>query len=288
MSYEIIYGKQFVKLRKTGEVIPMILAGSNNCFEVGVGGKTGRRSRDWSNDRYYLRKGKISDKPEVILANVDAELPRRIRNRYHKEDKPADIRARFGYYASVAVGGGHCGDTSWDKYRDVYANGIKGALSIEELNELGINLYFHTIWLNEKPEGIPAEVTIRTERQYFDELRKWRGWQNGNGKNFWIGFSPRNTDVVLERLRAPKRRAPRQKTEIQQDHYFVLTDGYHGLIKYTSRGYRYSYKRDGKRFRTESDAEKYRQQILKNNRYKAEVWKVERVEGKASFQVCAT
>lgn len=288
MSYEIIYGKQFVKLRRTGEVIPMLLAGSNNCFDIpDYQHPKGRRARDWSNDRYYNRKGKISEKPDIILKNLDAELRRRIRDRYHKEDKPADIRNRFGYYASIAVGGGHCGDTSWNLYRSQYANGIKTALTVEELAKLGVTLYFNTVTFREdSTDGIPASVDLKTEQEYFVELRKWRAWQNGNGKSFWLGFRPHNTDMVLERLRSPKRKAPREKIRVEQDHYFVLTDGHNALVKYTSRAYRYSFSRTGgKRFRTEKEAETYRQRLLKNNRYKADIWKVERIESHAIFLV---
>jgi hypothetical protein len=74
VSYDIIYGKQFVKLRKTGEVIPMLLSGSNNCYEIGVGGRNGRRTRDWSPFRYYNRKGKLSEKPSIILKSLEADL----------------------------------------------------------------------------------------------------------------------------------------------------------------------------------------------------------------------
>jgi len=287
LSYEIIYGKQFVKLRRTGEVIPMLLAGSNNCFEVGTYlHRNGRRTRDWSNDRYYNRKGKISEKPDVILKNLDAELRRRIRNRYDKEGKPADIRNHFGYYASIAVGGGHCGDTSWNLYRSQYANGIKNALTVEELAKLGVTLYFHDVSIHEIPNGKPDQVDITSEPQYFVELKKWRAWQAESGKGFWVSFHPLNTDRVLVRLRAPKRKAPREKTRIEQDHFFVLTDGYSSLMKYIRSGYRYSYHKDsGKRFRTEKGAEKYRQQLLKNGRYKADIWKVERIDLPATFLV---
>jgi len=287
LSYEIIYGKQFVKLRRTREVIPMLLAGSNNCFDIGRNGGNGRRARSWSNDRYYNRKGKLSEKPDIILKNLDAELRRRIRDRYHKEDKPADIRNRFGYYASIAVGGGHCGDTSWNLYRSQYANGIKTALTVEELAKLGVTLYFNTVTFREdSTDGIPASVDLKTEQEYFIELKKWRAWQNGNGKSFWLGFRPHNTDMVLERLRSPKRKAPREKTRVEQDHYFVLTDGYNGLLKYTSRSYRYSFsKSGGRRFMTEIAAETYRQQLLKNGRYKADIWKVERIDSNATFLV---
>jgi len=264
----------------------MFLAGSNNCYDIGRGGRTGRRARDWGNDRYYNRRGKISEKPDVILKNLDAELRRRIRDRYDKEDKPADIRKRFGYYASIAVGGGHCGGTSWDLYRGQYVNGIKKALTVEELANLGVTLYFHDVSIRESPNGKPDQVDITTEQQYFIELKKWREWQAESGKGFWLSFHPLGTDRVLERLRAPKRKAPREKTRVEQDHYFVLTNGHNSLVKYTRRGYRYSFHKDsGKRFRTEKEAESYRQRLVKNERYQADIWKVEKLEGNATFVV---
>jgi hypothetical protein len=77
-----------------------------------------------------------------------------------------------------------------------------------------------------------------------------------------------------------------EKATVEQDHFFVLTDGYNGLVKYTRNGYRYSYNKDcGKRFRSEKDAETYRKSLLKANRYKADIWKVERIEGRAFFRI---
>lgn len=288
MSYEIIYGKQFVKLRRTREVIPIFLQGSNNCFDIGRNGGNGRRARDWSNFRYFNRKSKLSEKPEIILKNLAADLNSYIR-RHRGEDgtKPRDIRDHFGYYASLAVGGGSCSDTSWNLYQSQFINGIRNALTVEELAKLGVTLYFHDVrGFRESPNGQPAQVDILTEQQYFVELNKWRAWQAISGKGFWLSFHPLGTDEVLQRLRAPKRKAPREKSRVEQDHYFVLTSGYNGLVKYTRRGYQYSFsKGGGKRFRTEKEAENYRQQLVKKGRYKADIWKVERIEGTATFAV---
>lgn len=286
MSYDIFYGKQFVLLRKTREVIPMFLAGSNNCYEIGVGGRNGRRSRSWDNFRYYNRKGKISEKPDVILKNLDIELGQYIRRQRKRDDggKPAHVKAHFGYYAAIVVGSGHCSDTSWNMWRSQFANGIRGALTIEELNTLGINLIFRH-W-NDNKNGMPASVAITTEREYFTELNKWRAWQNNGGSTFSLSFRPSSTDRVLEKLRAAKRKPPREKTIVEQDHYFVLTNGNGNLVKYTSRGYRYSYSQTGgKQFMTEESAEKYQQQLLKNNRYQSDTWKVKRVELLTTFRV---
>ena len=291
MSYEIIYGKQFVKLRRTGEVIPMLLMGSNNCYDVPTySHRNGRRARDWSNLRYHNRKGKLSEKPEVILKSVDAELRQRIRDRsFPKEDKPADVRNRFGYFASLAISGRGTRGTSFNAYRSQFSNGIKNALTIEQLDQLGVNVYFHTLtWGDPFTDGIPASVDLKTEAEYFAELKKWRAWQNGIGimKGFYMGFHPYDTDTVLERLRNGNRRTPRVKIEVTQDHYFVLTDGCNNLAKYTRRGYRYSYsKSGGRRHRTEKEAESYRQCLLQRKAYKAEVWKVERINLPATFLV---
>ena len=285
MSYEIFYGKQFVNLRKTGEVIPMLLAGSNNCFEIGLGGRNGRRSRSWESDRYYNRKGKLSEKPDVILDNLDAELRKIIRrHRGDNEARPADIKKRFGYYASLVVGSGHCGGTSWDKYRGVYANGIKSAMTVEQLDKLGVNLIFHAGYMSEN--GYPASVPLKTEREYFAELKKWREWQDQGKRSFYLSFSPSDDTRVVELIRRSKRKAPREKAKVEQDHYFVLRNSNGNLTRYTSRGYRYSYSQTGgKRFRTEVDAEKRRKQLVDNERHQANTWKVERVDGPSTFQV---
>jgi hypothetical protein len=288
LSYDIIYNKQFVKLRKTGEVIPMLLAGSSNCFEIGTGGRNGRRTRSWDNFRYYNRKGKISEKPEIILRNLDADLRKIIRNhRGDKEARPADIRNHFGYYASLVVGSGHCGGTSWDDWRGVFTNGIKKALTIEQLADLGVYLHFfyHDYGEQDTSEGRPASVDLTTEHEYFAELKKWRAWMEKYGKRPWLSFTPSDTDAVLSRLRATRRTIARKKERVEQDHYFVLAgeDGY--LMKYTRRGFRYTFSNNGgcKKFMTEKDVETYLKQVRKRGAYKADTWKVERVESPATF-----
>jgi hypothetical protein len=287
VSYEIIYNKQFVKLRKTGEVIPIFLSGSNNCFDVRPDGRTGRRARDWSVTRYYNRKGKFSEKPALILKKLDAELNKVIRDHRGRDGiKPAHIRDHFGYYTSLAVGSGSCGGTSWNMYRSQFANGIKNALTVEELAKLGVTLYFYAVTIKDNPNGVPAQRDIATEREYFTELKKWRAWHDGNGKSFWLSFHPHDTDSVLERLRAGKPKAQNEKTSVEQDHYFVLIDGSNVLVRYTSQGFQYSfYKGNGKRFRTEKEAENYRQRLLKRQNYKAGIWKVERINANATFRV---
>jgi hypothetical protein len=122
MSYEIFYGKQFVKLNQTEEVMPMVLAGSNNCYEIGRNGGTGRRERNWFNMSYYT-DGKLSSKPEEILNKIDRELIEKIdgntKSQYRSDDDtPDNIRKRYGYYASLSISRSHTTGTSFDKWRN--------------------------------------------------------------------------------------------------------------------------------------------------------------------------
>jgi hypothetical protein len=266
----------------------MFLAGSNNCYDIGNGGRNGRRARDWQSFLYYNRKGKLSEKPGIILKNLDADLRKVIRRNNGKDSyekaKPSDIRKRWGYYSAIVVGSGSCGGTSWDRWRRQFANGIKHALTIEELDKLGVNPYFSSY--GDSPDGKPAEIGLNTESQYFTELKKWREWQAKSQRSFSLSFSPNNTDTVLSRLHANKHRTPREKQRVEQAHYFTLTDGSSALIKYTSRGYKYSWnKTGGKKFMTEKEAEDYRKQLVAKERYKAEIWKVERINSPCNFYV---
>lgn len=289
MSYDIFYNKQFVQLRRTGEVIPMFLAGSNNCYDIGIGGRNGRRARDWSPMAYYNGKGKLSEKPTVMLKNLDADLRKTIRKHNgstqgYDKTKPSEIRDHFGYYSSIVVGSGHCADTSWDKWRVQFSNGIKHALTIEQLNELGVNLHFDAF--SGSPDGQPPVVALKTERDYFTELKKWREWRDKNSHSFSLGFFPLNDDAVLKRLREPKRKAPRAKQQVEQDHYFVLANGSICLARYTSRGYRYTeFPSSARRFPTEEEAEARRQRLVKEQRYKADQWTVKRIDSHATFYI---
>jgi hypothetical protein len=288
LSYEIIYGKQFVNLRRTREVIPMLLAGSNNCYDCPTyEHPKGRHEREWGHTQWFTRKNKLSDKPDIILKNLDAQLNKCIRGNHIDGAKPKDIRNHFGYYGSIAVAGRGTRGTSWNAFRSQFTNGIRNALTIEELAQFGVSLYFYDIGMvGDSPNGRPAPVDIITEPQYFVELSKWRAWQVATGKSFWVSFHPLSTDEVLRRLHSLKSRTPREKTKVEQDHYFVLTDGYNALVKYTRSGYRYSYHKDGgKRFMTEEATDQYKQQLIWNGRYKADIWKVERIEAKAIFEV---
>lgn len=288
MSYSIFYNKQFVKLERNNEVIPMVLLGDNNCFDaVGPNHKSGRRSRDWQCFRYYNDSPSPSIDPLTLIRNVNADLQKTVEEHRRRDGEEEvteeDVRKRWGWYTSLAISGYHTSATSWKMWFGLFKNGIDKALTIEQLHDLGIHLYFHTYNDRSSPEA----GLIRTEDEYFAELEKWEKWRSeGDKRSFSLSFSPHNDELILQRLRSLRKRAPKPKTQIEQDHCFVLTDGEYGLVKYTRRGYRYSYtKSQAKRYRTEAEAERRRKSLVENKFYKAEQWKVERIEGRFIFDV---
>jgi hypothetical protein len=293
MSYEIIYGKQFIFLKSTGEIVAMILTGSNNCYEIAPNGGNGRRARSWTSMNYYNNGPSLSAKPEAILANLDKELAEMIEKHksgdHPEEDTPENIKARFGYYSSLSIAGSHTTGTSWEMWKNVFKNGIKNAMTIEALDSVGVNPWF--CHYPRENDGAPGYQSLRTEAEYFIELEKWLTWR-GDGKNrtFSLSYSPTDTDRVLTKLRAavpPKEPVP--KVTIRQDHFFVLSNSQGNLVRYTSRGYKYSpYEHSAKSFRTSQEAEAYRADLIKRGKHQAETWKIERVSGTFNYEVPAS
>ena len=202
MSYEIIYGKQVVKLARTDEVIIMLLAGSNNCYEIRPGGGQ-RRERNWFNFRYYCEEDFLGIKPNVLFDKLNAEIESCIKKRLvspYKDagDTPENIREHYGYYVSLSLCNQKCSDLSWDKYVNIFHKGIQNALTIEQLDSIGVNLLFDTYGT----EGYPSPIPIKTEDSYYTELEKWQKWKAEKENNFFcLTFSPRNYELVLDLLK---------------------------------------------------------------------------------------
>ncbi len=312
MSYDIFYDKQFVRLNKTGEIIPMVCGGSNNCFDVDGRGHSGRRSRDWQIYRNFItdddkeRPTTFSAMPEAILSLVEKDIRRYkdkvetdewyIEQKYTKED----IEKSFGYYASLAIGG-HTSTTSAGKLRTFFSGGIRHAKTIEELDALGINLEFRSWSWDGKFSNPEPDTIIRTEAEYFEALEIWKKWREEtvtyrdgqptqHKPSIYLGFSPSEKAVTAKlrdfRWRLRTKRV-NEKKSVTAPFYFVLGNEFGYLVRYTRHGFKYGgVPRSGKPFRTEAQAESFRKKLVARNAYKAEAWKVKRVdEPKAFYEV---
>lgn len=289
MSYEIIYNKQFVSLPQRGAVIPLLLWGSNNCQERSPSGGW-RRARDWSVITHYT-DGRLFVEPETLIKRVDADLEREIARRDDKEDTPELVRARFGWYTSLAMSSRSCGELSFDTWRNLFTNGIKGAMTIEQLHEIGVHVVFHTdTYYRQYSIQPPRMPEIVTEENFYHHLEVWQSWREkttatskSSGESerayFSITYEGRG-DEVINRLRKHRGRPKREKKIIEVDHYYLLRNRNGYLVKYTRSGYRYTgWSGLGcKHFRTEAEAEKYRRGIVKQGKHQAETWEVKRIE----------
>lgn len=182
MSYLILYDKQFVKL-SNGEVIPLVLSGSSNCFDSSSG--NARRARGWEPWTYRLPKGStFGVRPEVLLVAIQEEIdcqcaqcatdPYRIK----EGTRPSDILAHFGNYAGLSIGGANWHAVTAARYRSFFANGIKGAMTVEELWEIGVGLQFFTNdYYFQYSEPHPDRTSIKTETQYTEHLGLWDAWK---------------------------------------------------------------------------------------------------------------
>jgi len=285
MSYEILYDKQFVKINEN-DVIPIECHGSNNCTETTYSGRE-RRERHWGVSTYATKGKNIIDKNELI-ENVNQIINDNVSKRMMEPKewgKPESghydaehIRKNYGYFSSLQIPGGSTANNLLNWYK----NGIKKALPIETLAEIGIVLRFTTYvsYYDKEPkdiEPLPDEYASTTD-QIITILNKRKDYYKNTetGKGEYVTFSPsgQSLEMKLKRLRKIDR-PKRERQNVSTNVFYTLCNDKGSLIKYTSRGYRYSYNNEGgKRYLTRKDAEKKLSQIVKNGRHNSNTWEV--------------
>ncbi len=283
MSYTKFYDKQFIKT-SNDKYIPIILVGSNNCFDYHYGRGRMRASRDWNYLSYYLINGSINIGKDELISFVKNELQSQrelIQNgikdtdSYHTYEDLENLENKFGYYTSLAVGGGRPTDTSFSKYLNFIKSGIKKALTIEELKNIGLNVRVHV-----KDENESKKILINSESELLSIIK--------NPSNILdISFTSHEKDVsrILERYRKSLRPEKTRKEKQLVNEYYILIDNHNRtLVRYTSRGFKYGNSLDyGKKFKTKKQAEAYLRDCIKKGRHLAESWNVRKVDKPYKF-----
>lgn len=308
MSYQIYYDKQFVKLGN--QYIPMSLDGSNNCYETHNGYE--RRERNWNCRDYYFKSlglGQFFATSEIIFSSLNQWIEKQVKSSLDSEyrephENEEYIKKHWGYYTGESFGGG-CSALSLDQYLNWWKSGIKNAMTIEQLDNIGVHLEFSCFQWHSYSYSLPVPQTniIKTEEQFYIELKVWQDWAKEcliteDAKTFhptiylhFAGHSSDNVTNALKRYRSANRKIViREKKDVEVNEYFVLGNKSGFLIKYTSRGFKYSYDRDAyynKRFRTEKEAEKYKLDLIKKRRHLAQDWIVTKVIGKITFKIAS-
>lgn len=140
MSTAILFKKQFIKVNNS--YVPMILSGSSNCFDCGRNGGNGRISRDWGNMSFHCN-GNLFATEDEIMSSVDKCLNDEIERCKISELSPAtaeQVKDHYGWYIGLRIGTLSTTNTTSSRYRSFFADGIKKALTIEQLRLKGVSV----------------------------------------------------------------------------------------------------------------------------------------------------
>ena len=286
MSSEIIYGKQFVKL--TDQLyVPMLLSGSSNCTEFNMSSGRTRRERHWGT--WLFTKGLIMTTPTMIVKRIELMIKELV-ERYKDEETEEETLKNFGFHEAIRLRGGK---NSAKDFIALGKNGIKGALTIEELHNMHIHLRFgfYDAYITNINPPLPRLPQITTNEEFFNQygivkeyIETAVGTDITDHKerklSFFVDFDQYSADEVLKKIRHSKRKYP-VRVEYQNTtvpHFYQLMDN-DGRVLYKRKRWGYSYTTDkgvGKIFLNEKEAERYCNKY--NGKLVEPKWQVIKVE----------
>lgn len=235
MSYEILYNKQFLKTQE-GKYIPIILSGSNNCYQVQWNGKE-RRSRKWS----------ICNMPHWCNYKIDFTEEELL-----KEQEQWLDREQF-----YVVNGKYVNGKQW---YNLVKNAIKNAKTIEELDQYDRPVAYLHIWKNDNGKSFDShtdriKLNNSQDLQDFIKMYNERLKEKQNNEAIYPVI-----DFRVEKFKHQKK-GKRQPKEKLNEFYAVVLD--RGCAEFfvqqiTARRLFYTqYKEYAKQFKTEREALKW-------------------------------
>ena len=289
MSYEIIYNRQFIKVDEQ-HVIPFLEMGSNNCYEATGNGR--KRARSWSSV-LFLTNGKMVVKNEDLLKEIDKleeeTKEKCVRNTEEYGDGWEYNPKRFGYHVGVSFYGKHTSSTSFSAFKSFYNNGIKEAMTIEELWENNVRISLHVYrWedknITDKGLEIKPDVTFTSTQHMIDTINEYEEYY-GNDVTIYLhcngGWLIEN---MKKRITQSKRTKRKEKKRVEVNEYFVLRNDNGGyFVRNTANGYKYNFFASAssvKSFMNERQAESFKKK-MKNG----DLFVIEKREGSCVFSV---
>jgi len=252
MSYKIIYDKQFIDL-KDGRYIPFVLAGSNNCFDIGPKGKE-RRSRSWSS---YAPNSKLAATGKELLDFAESVRKSCIEtNDRNKKDYPDwdnyDDK-RFGYFSAIAIGGHHTGTTTFGMFRGIFNTGVKKSLTIEQVRS-SVHVH-HGYSIKEKCEELgvePLSIFAGTTEELIEAIKI----AEAHPVRPYVSIGIHEQDLkFLRRKYFPTTNKRHERKKVEK-FWAISVKGYGYLNKFTKYGFRYSHNSTTHPFETEKQADR--------------------------------
>lgn len=209
MSHEIVYAREFMKTSDS-RIIPLVLSGSNNCWEPTYG-KHWRRCRSWF--PLLIKSGENpAIEPEKLMERVSSCIPSTYQQHFVRNGKWVDDAAFVRFFE----------------------NGIKKAKTLEELKDecLSSTSLEGTIYYYDDADNIctlhSARIADSAELDTF--LMEADGYlksETSHQLRVQLGFC---SEDVLKRY--PRPRTVRQKPP----QYYVVTTGHGYVSRLTRRG----------------------------------------------------
>lgn len=237
MSYEIIYDKQFIKVKDS--YVPMVLSGSSNCYEYGNNGKE-RRSRSWfpfrlSNNLFInneIAKRYWEDScNDIVDRNIE-----RFTDRKNFMD---EVKSSFGYYTGIYINGNR--KTTYGNINGIFKTGIEKALTIEQLKEVNVNVIVKSGYISSDNKDIkPFSKVVDNEDQFFDAVKECEEYLRNTKISTTVEFSGMYDDKpkYIRRKFFPKK--PKQLVKTNTIHNIITSNGTY-VYKSTRGGYNYTY-----------------------------------------------
>lgn len=293
MSYEIIYNRLFVKLEKDNipVFIPMLFWGSNNCTQTSRRGRE-IRERSWSNIKSVTNHKTFATEKD-ILKSIDDYRLEKIKSGEESAKQWNDSSfiyddKRFGWHASIALYGKGTSGTSFASWKNLFKIGMEKAMTVEELLNENVNVTLHvsTYSADEiKKAGLEVkeDVTFTSTEQAVEVIEKYEAYYKGVAPDcLYVNFgSEWSVERLIANNRRKNKRGHKEKKRVEVESCFVLGNSKGFFVKYTKRGYKYSYDTDSymvKKFLTAKEAEKK----LKKMRSASEGWQVIKVNEKTT------
>lgn len=283
MSYEIIYDKQFVKAEKEGKEVffPMLLWGSNNCYEWSPSGRE-RRARSWSvwayhaGGEFYATKEYLLQSCEDFKNRIKADNEARENDRYYEE---FDEKC-FGYWSSVAIGGSTI-NTTFGRYKGIFKTGCEKALTVEQLAEENIHVHvksyaYKSETYEEQGKDELSEYATSGEEliRIVDEAKEY---YKDTGISVHITFCGMYESSMkwIRKKYFPKVKKEKETTQVFKYFTIKINGVYlYRMLKYG--GYRYSSYSPVKKYKTLKEAQRVVKKM--NKKYSSHNFETEEVQ----------